>query len=138
MKIKALLVISNQEPQLVKIPATLKFIKAFIGGTLHKIKLNKNTMLIINSTASIEDFNKIYKGQIILGTFFIVSTKKNHLTSMKNRDIQKYTNMFKLRKHQKKIDIYKNEYLEEYYSNQQKLKQKNAEKNKNQIFNIAA
>ena len=30
--------------------------------------------------------------------------------------------MFKLRKHQKKVDIYKDEFLEEYYSNQRKMK----------------
>jgi len=31
MKIKVLLVIPNQEVQMVKIPANIKFIKAFIG-----------------------------------------------------------------------------------------------------------
>lgn len=45
--------------------------------------------------------------------------------------------MFKLRKHQRKIDIYKDEYLEEYYSNQRVMKQKNREQNKREIFNIA-
>jgi hypothetical protein len=57
---------------------------------------------------------------------------------MKKKDIRTFTNMFKLRKHQKKIDIYKDEYLEEYYSNQRSMKQKNAERNKKEIFKIAA
>ena len=57
---------------------------------------------------------------------------------MKKKDIRKYTNMFKLRKHQRKIDIYKEEYLEEYYSNQRKMKQKNAKRNKQELFKIAA
>ena len=57
---------------------------------------------------------------------------------MKKKDIRKYTNMFKLRKHQKKINIYKDEYLEEYYSKLRKMKQKNAKRNKEEIFKIAA
>lgn len=46
--------------------------------------------------------------------------------------------MFKLRKHQKKVEAYKEEYLEEYYTNQRIMKQKNAERNKREIFKIAA
>lgn len=57
---------------------------------------------------------------------------------MKKRDIRKYKNMFKLRKHQKKIDSLKEEYLEEYYSLQRKMKQKNAKRNKEIIMKLAA
>ena len=57
---------------------------------------------------------------------------------MKKKDIRKYTNMFKLRKHQKRVESYKEEYLEEYYSNQRIMKQKNAERNKREIFSMAA
>jgi len=57
---------------------------------------------------------------------------------MKKRDIRKYTNLFKLRKHKKKIDRYKDEYLEEYYSKQKEMKQKNAERNKKEIFGLVA
>ena len=32
--------------------------------------------------------------------------------------------MFKLTKHEKKVNLYKEEYLEEYYFNQRKLKEK--------------
>lgn len=138
MKIKVLLVMPGKEVQTVKIPASIKYIKAFIGDELYRVKLNENTVLIANKNAKIEEFNRILGGNIILGTFLIVSIKNNRRVSMKKKDIRKFTNMFKLRKHQRKVDIYKDEYLEEYYSNQRIMKQKNAERNKREIFNIAA
>lgn len=138
MRIKCLLVIPGNEVQEVKIPANIKFIKSFIGKELFKIRLNENNILIANKNAKIDDFNRIVGSNIILGTFLIVSIKNNRRVSMKKKDIRKFSNMFKLRKHQRKIDFYKNEYLEEYYSNQKEIKQKNAEKNKKEIFNIAA
>lgn len=138
MKIKVLLVMPGKEVQTVKIPASIKYIKAFIGDELYRVKLNENTVLIANKNAKIDEFNRILGENIILGTFLIVSIKNNRRVSMKKKDIRKFTNMFKLRKHQKKVDIYKDEYLEEYYSNQRIMKQKNAERNKKIIFNIAA
>ncbi len=138
MRIKVLLVIPNQEVQVVKIPANLKFIKAFIGENLFRLKLSKDTILIANKNANAEDFNRIVGGNIILGTFLVISIKNNCRISMKKKDIRRYTNMFKLRKHKRKIDIYKEEWLEEYYSKQRERKQKNAERNKKEIFKIAA
>lgn len=138
MRIKVLLVMPGKEVQLVKIPANTKFIKAFIGDDLFKINLNENTMIYANKNASQDEFNRILGGNILLGTFLIVSIKNNRRVSMKKKDIRKYTNMFKLRKHQRKINAYKDEYLEEYYSNQRILKQKNAERNKLEILKIAA
>lgn len=138
MRIKVLLVMPGKEVQLVKIPANTKFIKSFIGDELFKIKLNENTMIYANKNASQDEFNRILGGNILLGTFLIVSIKNSRRVSMKKKDIRKYTNMFKLRKHQKKINAYKDEYLEEYYSNQRILKQKNAERNKTEILKIAA
>lgn len=138
MRIKVLLVIPNQEVQVIKIPANLKFIKAFIGEKLFRLKLSKDTILIANKDANVEDFNRIVRGNIILGTFLVISVKNNCRVSMKKKDIRRYTNMFKLRRHKKKIDRYREEYLEEYYSKQKEMKQKNAERNKIEIFNIAA
>ena len=138
MKIKVLLVMPGKEAQIVKIPASIKYIKAFIGEDLFRIKLNENTILIANKDAAHDEFNRIVGGNIILGTFFVVSIKNKRRISMKKKDIRKYTNMFKLRKHQKKIEAYKEEYLEEYYSNQRKMKQKNAKRNKKVIFKVAA
>lgn len=138
MKIKVLLVIPNQEVQVVKIPANLKFIKAFIGENLFKLKLNNNTILIANKDASVDDFNRLVKGNIILGTFLVISIKNNCRVSMKKKDVRRYTNMFKLRKHKRKINMYKEEYLENYYTTQKEMKEKNAERNKKEIFNIAA
>lgn len=138
MKIKVLLVMPGKEVQVVKIPASQKFIKSFIGESLYKLKLNQNTMIVADKDANHEEFNRIVGSNIILGTFFIISIKNNRKVSMKKKDIRKYTNMFKLRKHQKKINFYKTEYLEEYYLNLKEMKQKNAERNKKEIFNIAA
>lgn len=138
MKIKVLLVMSGKEVQVMKIPASIKFIKSFIGEKLYRIKLNENIVLIGNKNASIDECNRILEGNILLGTFLIISSKNNHMVSIKKKDIRKFSNMFKLRKHQKKVDILKEEYLEEFYSNKRKIKQENAEKNKNEIFNMAA
>jgi len=138
MKIKVLLVMPGKEPQAVRIPASIKYIKSFIGENLFRIELDQNTVLIADKNANFADFNRILGGNIILGTFFIVSKKNGRRVSMKKKDIRKFSNMFKLRKHQKKVNIYKDEYLEEYYSNQRKMKQKNAKKNKEQIFQLAA
>ena len=124
MKIKVLLVMPGKEVQIIKIPASMKFIKSFIGEELYRIKLNENNVLIANYNANINEFNRIVKGNIILGTFIIVSIKNNCRVSMKKKDIRKFTNMFKLKKHQKKVEIFKEEYLEEYYSNQKIMKQK--------------
>ena len=129
---------AGKEVQTMKIPASIKFIKSFIGENLYKVKLDDNTMLIANKEASLEEYNRIYKDSIILGTFLIVATKKKRIVSMKKRAIQKYFNMFKLRKHLKKVEKNKEEFLEEYYSNIRKIKQKNAERNKRIIFKIAA
>lgn len=57
---------------------------------------------------------------------------------MKKKDIRKFSNMFKLSKHQKKIERFKEEFLEEYYYQQRKNKQKNRKHNKELIFKNAA
>lgn len=138
MKVKVLLIMPNKEVQIVKIPASIKFIKAFVGNELYKIKLNSKTVLIASKNSHIDEFNRFLFGNIILGTFLIVAIKNNRIVSLKNKDIRKYTNIFKLRKHQKKIEIYKEEYLEEYYSKQREIKQENAKKNKERIFKKVA
>lgn len=138
MKIKVLLVMPNKEVQVVKIPASTKFIKAFIGDDLYRVKLNETTVIIANKNAKVDEFNRILGENILLGIFLIVSIKNNHRVSMKKKDIRKFTNMFKLRKHQRKVELYKDEYLEEYYTNQRIMKQKNAERNKREIFKMAA
>lgn len=138
MKIKVLLVMPNQEVQIAKIPTSIKFIKSFIGRHLFRIKLDENTVIIANENANIDEFNRIFRGNILLGTFMVVSIKNNHRVSMKKRDIRKYKNMFKLRKHQKKINLYKEDFLEEYYSNQRKVKQKKAKQNDRKLLEKVA
>lgn len=138
MRIKCLLVMPGKEVQKVKIPDSIKFIKALIGEELQKFKINNNTVIIANENASNDEFNRIFRGNIILGTFIVVSIRNNHIVSMKNKDIIKFSNIFKLSKHQKKINSYKEDFLEELYSNQRKIKQKNAKRNKEEIFKLVA
>lgn len=138
MRMKSLLVMPGKEVQIVKIHASIKYIKSFIGEELYKVKLNENTLLIANKNAPVDEFNRILGENILLGTFLIVSVKSNHIVPMKKKAIRKFTNMFRLKKHKKKVERYKEEYLEEYYSKQKEMKQKNAERNKKEIFSIAA
>ena len=138
MKVKALLILPGKEVQLVKIPASIKFIKSFVGDELYKIKLNSNTILIANKNANFDEFNRIVENQIILGTFLIIAVKNNRIISLKRKTIRRYMNAFKIRKQQKKVDAYNNECLEEYYVKQREIKQKNAINNRKQIFKIAS
>lgn len=138
MKIKVLLVIPGMEGKIVKIPSNDKFIKSFIGEALFRIKLDENNILIASNNARIDEFNRFFKGNIILGKFLIMSIKNGRKVSIKRRDIRKYKNMFKLRKHEKKIDKYREEFLEEYYSKQRTMKLKNREINKAELFKNVA
>lgn len=138
MKIKVLLVIPGMEGKIVKIPSNDKFIKSFIGEALFRIKLDENNILIASNNARIDEFNRFFKGNIILGKFLIMSIKNGRKVSIKRRNIRKYKNMFKLRKHEKKIDKYREEFLEEYYSKQRTMKLKNREINKAELFKNVA
>lgn len=128
----------DREVQIFKISRSTKFIKALIGNDLQKIRINENAMIIANKNANVTEFNRIYKNEIIFGTFIVVAIKNRRRVTMTKREIQKYANMFKLKKHQNKVNRYKEEYLEEYYSNQKEMKQKNAEENKGITSKIAA
>ena len=138
MKINCLLVMPGKEVQKAKIPANLKFIKAFIGENLLKIKVNENTIIYANQDAANDEFNRIYQNHIIFGTFIVVSIKNNKRISIKKRDLRRYTNMFKLSKHQRKIEKYKDEFLEEYYFSQRTMKEKNRDYNKKYLFKDVA
>ena len=138
MKIKCLLVMPGKEVQRVRIPANIKFIKALIGENLLNIRANQNNIIIANQNARNDEFNRFFQGNILYGTFIVVSLKKNRRTSMKKKDIRKFSNMFKLSKHEKKIERFKEEFLEEYYYQQRKIKQKNRKHNKEVIFKNAA
>ena len=95
MKIKCLLVMPNKEVQKVKIPASTKFIKAFIGDNLLKIRANENNLIIANQNAENDEFNRFFQGCILYGTFIVVSIKNKKITSMKKKDTRKFYNMFK-------------------------------------------
>ncbi len=137
MKIKCLLVMPRSEVQIVKLSPNIKFIKALIGQNLLRIRLSENTILIGNKDARLDEFNRIVGEDIILGTFLIISIKNNRRVSMKKKDIRKYRNMFKLRKHQRKIELYREEYLEQFYTKQRELKLENAKRNIEKIFRAA-
>ena len=57
---------------------------------------------------------------------------------MKKRDIRRFTKMFRLDRHQRKIDIYREEYLEKYYLKISENKKINAINTKKFIFDMAA
>lgn len=128
----------NREVQTVKIPRNIKFIRALIGNELLRIKINQNTIIIANKNANVIEANRLFKSNIIYGTFIVVSIRNKRRITMSRREIRKYTNMFKLKRHQKKINQYKEQYLEEYYSNQKEMKQKSAEENKGITSKITA
>ena len=138
MKIKCLLIMPNKEVQKVKIPRNIKFIRSLIGSDLLKIRASKNNLIIANQNAENDEFNRIFQGCILYGTFIVVSIKNKKLTSMKRKDLRKFYNMFKLVKHEKKISKYKDEFLEEYYYTQRKMKEENRKHNKDVIFKNAA
>ena len=73
---------------------------------------------------------------MVLLLLFQLKIKK--IKTIKKKDTRKFYNMFKLSKHQKKINHYKEEFLEEYYYRQRKIKEKNRMHNKEFIFKNAA
>ena len=85
MKIKCLLVMPGKEVQRVRIPANIKFIKALIGENLLNIRANENNIIIANQNARNDEFNRFFQGNILYGTFIVVSLKKNKRTSMKKK-----------------------------------------------------
>ena len=107
-------------------------------GDLYKKNINRNTIIIASKNAPNKEFNRIFRGEIIVGSFFVISTKKGKLTSMRKNNIRRYTNMFLLRKHIKKVNKYQDEYLENYYYQQIKRKEKNIKHFREQIFNRKA
>lgn len=138
MKIKCLLVMPGKEVQKIKIPGNIKFIKSFLGRNLQKISLDKNNVIYISQNADYTEYNRLFRDGILIGSFLVVSTKNGRKVSMKKRDLRKYTNMFKLAKHEKKIERFKDEFLEEFYSNQRKIKEKNRQHNRENLFKNVA
>ena len=123
MKIKCLLIMPGKEVQKVRIPGSMKFIKSLIGKDLFKYKLDDKTILFADNNANAEEFNRMLKGDVIIGTFLVVGINRDKLVSMKRKSIRRYTNMFKLRKHRMKVHYYKMKYLEQYFENKKKAKQ---------------
>lgn len=137
-KIKALLVMPGVEVQKIKIPANMKFIRAYLGGALYKYKIDDNTIIIGSRDCSQNDFNRFLNGNIVIGPFIVVSIKKNRRVSMRKRDLKRYTNYFKLSKHQKKVNDLKDEYLEEHYYKLHVNRVRNRKHNRKVIFKKAA
>lgn len=119
-KIKALLVMQNKETQIVRIPANTKFIKSLIGKDLQKINLTNDIYIIANSNSKYQDANRFMGDNLILGDFLIVNSKKGRRISLNKKQIRKYSNAFKLRKHETKVNYFKEQYLKNYYANLEK------------------
>ena len=130
-------VYKENKPQIIN---NWKYSKSWYdsNGFYSEVYKNENNIIIANQNARNDEFNRFFQGNILYGTFIVVSLKKNRRTSMKKKDIRKFSNMFKLSKHQKKIERFKEEFLEEYYYQQRKIKQKNRKHNKEVIFKNAA
>lgn len=116
-KIKALLIMQNKEAQIVRIPANIKFIRSLIGKELQKINLTNDVYIIANRNSKYEDANRLMGDSLILGDFLIVNSKNGRRISLNKKQIRKYFNIFKLRKHEKKINYFKELYLKNYYAN---------------------
>ena len=138
MKIKVLLVAPGMEVQKVRIPASTKFIKSFIGNDLIKLNITESVAIFANKNPNIEEFNRLYKDKIMMGSFFVVGLKKQKLASLKKREMKRYINLFKLSKHKVKIEKLKEEFLEKYYAKQINLKRKANKENRQRIFGLAA
>jgi len=138
MKIKVLLVAPGMEVQKVRIPASTKFIKSFIGNDLIKLNITESVAIFANKNPNIEEFNRFYKDNIMMGSFFVVGLKKQKLASLKKREMKRYINLFKLSKHKVKIEKLKEEFLEKYYAKQINLKRKANKENRQRIFGLAA
>ena len=115
-KIKSLLIIPGKEPQLVKIPASPKFIKSLIGYNLQRIKLNDDATIVLNRNARADDANRVVGDSIILGTFLILNKKNGTYVSLNKKQIDKYSKSFLLKKHMLKIELFKDEYFSYIYS----------------------
>ena len=138
MKIKVLLVAPGMEVQKVRIPASTKFIKSFIGNDLIKLNITESVAIFANKNPNIEEFNRVYKDNIMMGSFFVVGLKRQKLASLKKREMKRYINLFKLSKHKVKIEKLKEEFLEKYYAKQINLKRKANKENRQRIFGLAA
>ena len=126
------------EVQKIKIPANMKFIKTYLGGNLYRYKIDDSTIIYGSKNCSQNDFNRFLNGRIVIGPFIIVSIKKGRRVSMRKKELKKYTNYFKLHKHQKKVNVLKEECLEEHYYRQHINRIKNAKHNKEVMFNKVA
>lgn len=138
MKIKCLLIMPGKEVQRIKIPANIKFIKSLLGENLQKIIINKNTIILLSTMPNHTEYNRLFKDYILIGTFLIISIKNRKIISMKEKEMKHYINMFKLSKHRNKVNYLKEEFLEEYYSNQKKIKKENRQYTKDFILKNAA
>lgn len=126
-KIKALFIMSNVEPLVMKIPREKKFIKNLIGKELHLVKLKGDAYIVGNKKANIDDFNRRLGDSILLGSFLIVNMRNKKLYSLDKYQIRRYTSMFCLKKHQKTLDKisdlfakYTLKMIKNYYANNSK------------------
>ena len=115
MKIKCLLIKPGEKVKVQRIPGNIKFIKSLIGNRLIRIKLEENAIILANKDAKKIDFNRILGDKIINGTFLVVGIKESRRVSLKKCQVRKYSNYFKLEKHEKRINQYKDNLLNMYY-----------------------
>lgn len=115
MKIKCLLIRPGEKVKVQRIPGNIQFIKKHIGNRLIQIKLEENAIILANKDARKIEFNRILGDKIINGTFLVVGIKDSRRVSLKKRQLRKYSNYFKLEKHEKRINQHKDNLLNMYY-----------------------
>ena len=103
-KVKALFIMPNVEPVIIKLPRGKKYIKNLIGKELHLIKLKGDAYIIGNKQANMDDFNRKFGDRVLLGNFLIINMRNKRLFSLDKYQLRKYTNMFCLKKHQEIIE----------------------------------
>lgn len=113
-KIRVLIVEPIGEPKEEEIEHSLEKMQSIVGGLIEFVALEENVDLICNEEGKINNLpiNRIVTNDVICGTFFITGHKNGDTISLTDKQIQKYKNYFKLRKHTIPIALIKNEYPE--------------------------
>jgi len=98
-KIKILVVEPNKEPYPLKIECTLENLQNIVGGQIEVVALEENIDLICNDKGKLLnlEMNRAIKNDIICGTFIISGQYKGEIVSLNDKQIEKYTEIFKLK-----------------------------------------
>lgn len=111
--IKVLIIEPNKEPYSQKIEHTLKKLQDIVDGRIDIVELEENVDLICNDEGKLMNlpFNRCVGNDVIAGTFIVAGQHKGETTSLTEEQIKKYTEVFSLENHRKKIEYMKIEFI---------------------------